>query len=183
MFVKKACSITDQKICTGSDVAAIDIGSGPGQLRLIGGYRAPSNGKDENFSFYNTLRKLIQIDYKAIVIADFNAHLSYFDKSSDAAGYELEDFCTSTNKMNINISNRCKGKHTYTEGKKKSTIDYVVANEKGSNRIEQMEVDEEKVHNVGSDHNMIIVTGKNISRYYVNWQFKGYSRMCICSPK
>ena len=104
-----------------------------------------------------------------ILIGDFNAKLGITDQKETSSGKLLQNFILSNTMEVMNISDKCKGKWTRTEGAKESIIDYVITTD--TELITSIEIDEERnfspfhlkkekeyTRRVYSDHNVMKIT-------------------------
>src|SRR6266478_4404547 len=81
------------------------------------------------------------------------------DRKTDLQGEILLELIDELRINMINGGEKCDGQYTYTEGNKRSCVDYILGNTKTKSWIKSMWIDEEKQCNLGSDHNWIEVEG------------------------
>ena len=139
------------------------------KVLVVGVYRPPSNTQECNRKLYDCLlrinQELVAKRVEGIIYAgDFNAHVNELDTQTDQAGLELKQFVENNQLYIMNCSERTKGKYTYTEGSKKSCVDYVIMSGSMQKWAASMYVDEEKEFDIGSDHNLVNVRGTNKRR-------------------
>ena len=93
-------------------------------------------------------------------MGDFSAHIDCLDRRTDETGLQLLQIIEDKGLKIQNVATNTIGKYTYTEGKRKSCIDYVLVTPNLGQIISKMLIDEEKQWNVGSDHNLIQLEGR-----------------------
>lgn len=129
VWVKCSLEVKERHELEGKYVV-IEIG-GSETILVVGVYRPPSSTAEEDTLLYNVLRRAQEELFKGAVnrviyLGDFNAHIGELDVQTDKAGVDLKRFVAECQLCILNLDERMKGKYTYTEGSKKSCIDYVI---------------------------------------------------------
>ena len=119
--------------------------------------RKNKDGRDRNDEIRKEVEKIIEkTDEALIVLGDFNAHIGLIDgKRIDQNGRMMLDWLNDYNLTMLNIDEKCEGKYTWERNKSKSTIDYVLVNQKMYGMFIEMKIDEEKEKFDRSDHNLV----------------------------
>lgn len=130
----------------------------------------PVEGTDPSLTdeLYNQiLSEIIQIEENGdtneniLVMGDFNARIGdvipFGDPVRNSNGIKFLEFCDDAQLSIMNCSRKCKGKITWFRNQHSSTIDYVLASDNVEKCMTDMLIDEDRKHNVCSDHNMIML--------------------------
>ena len=144
--------------------------------------RKNASGNEANRKIRREVEALIEGNEKEglIVMGDFNGHITMIDgKEQDANGRMLLEWLTTYNLNMLNMDNRCKGKYTWSRGGNRSTLDYVLVNEKILGNFKNMEIDEEKISFDESDHCLVSAKFlfKGAENFYFNknsWKYDEY---------
>ena len=116
--------------------------------------------KDRNIKIIEDMEKTINLykENNTIIIGDFNAHYPWIDgREKNNNSFLLETLIENNNLIINNNSEICDGKYTRTVNDTKTTVDYIITNDKALNTIKKIKIDENKKINI-SDHNMIKIT-------------------------
>ena len=90
------------------------------------------------------------------IICDFNGHIGGLgEQREDTNGRMIKEWMSHKEMILVNIDGKCEGEITWQRNEMKSTIDFVVVNEKMYELIIGMKIDEKKELFELSDHNMI----------------------------
>ena len=108
-----------------------------------------------------------------MIMGDFNGHLKMIDgKDDDENGKMILEWIEKYKLIMLNLEDRCEGIYTRIRGEQKTTIDYVLVNDRVYEDFRHMHIDEEKEIIDGSDHTLITVDlevqksmGKNKTRW------------------
>ena len=108
-----------------------------------------------------------------MIMGDFNGHLKMIDgKDDDENGKMILEWIEKYKLIMLNLEDRCEGIYTRVRGEQKTTIDYVLVNDRVYEDFRHMHIDEEKEIIDGSDHTLITVDlevqksmGKNKTRW------------------
>ena len=84
-----------------------------------------------------------------------SAHVQQLDGRIDGRGKILVGLANQHDLSIMNLSEKCRGKVTRTQGGKSTTIDYVLCNAPADKNIFDMHIDENKEVLHWSDHNLI----------------------------
>ena len=112
-------------------------------------------GNEANKKIRRDVETLIENNEKEglILLGDFNGHIKMIDgRDDDLNGKMLIDFMEKYNLNMLNMDSRCKGKYTWSQRGSKTTIDYILVNEKALESFQDMEIDEDKIMFSDSDH-------------------------------
>ena len=105
------------------------------------------------------ITKYQNMNMNIIVLGDFNGHVGFLGKQKlDKNGKMILDHMEKFKLTLLNDVPECTGEITWQQGKKQSTIDYVLVCENLMKRFERMKIDEEREEMSISDHNLIEVT-------------------------
>ena len=122
---------------------------------------------EENRKKYNEIRKFIQQhrETETIIMGDMNGHIGILGEKINENGKLLLTF-TEENDLEIGNLTKAIGKVTWQRkgGTERSAIDYLLFNNKLAGKIKIIKVDEEKIFDLNSDHNMITVEIRNQER-------------------
>ena len=112
----------------------------------------------ENKVKYSILNRIINNnkDKKIMVLGDMNGHTGILDKYINPNGEKLLNFAEENN-MEILNHTIAQGKVTWSSNDMRSAIDYVLVNEKASETVKEMWIDEEGWIDIDTDHNMIVL--------------------------
>lgn len=105
----------------------------------------------------------LQSQYQNIIlVGDFNGKITDFrgTKTHSSNGDLVGNLVEASDTTLLNTSSKCNGRITWSRGTQSSTIDYVICSDDMYEIIEKMIVDEEQAFSVGSDHNVIMLTGQ-----------------------
>ena len=95
-------------------------------------------------------------EWGMILLGDFNGHIGFIgEQQLNKNGQIILNLMERHNLVLLNDNERCHGKVTWQERNMKSTIDYMMVNEKMYNKFEKMVIDEQKEEIDFSDHNLI----------------------------
>ena len=104
------------------------------------------------------IRRAENEEKKLMVLGDFNGHLGYIGyQEENRNGKIINDFICRHDLILLNTDEMCKGTYTWERGENRSVIDLVLVNRETYNRVDSMEVDEEREEVDFSDHCMIKV--------------------------
>ncbi len=138
-------------------------------------------------SLLSEVLKLQQNDPNAnvIVMGDFNGKIGKNPLNEDQSvnynnGQGLLDFCDAGDLSILNLSDKCTGVYTWVRNKQRSVLDYVCVSQNVINILDNVLIDDEGIHHLGSDHNMIVMTikytnntvSKDISKGDFYWNIK-----------
>ncbi|CAL4059364.1 unnamed protein product, partial [Meganyctiphanes norvegica] len=91
----------------------------------------------------------------------FNAHIGLLGAQTiDRNGRMILKWLNEYNLTMLNLDDRCEGTTTWEARDQKSTVDFVLVNQKMYSRFIEMEIDEKREKIDISDHNLITVTFK-----------------------
>jgi len=111
------------------------------------------------------------VDPQILIMGDFNGRIGDViyggDPVRNSNGESLLEFVDHARLEIINANRKCRGKLTWFRHPYSSTIDYILSSGITETNIIDMIIDEERLLNLGSDHNMIIT----------NLTFKGSKNM------
>lgn len=141
----------------------------------------PNDGRDRDISneLVNTLldetAKLEAEGQRVIILGDFNGRLNQFRKpgSQSYNGDLLYTFIECSSYNVVNCMPKCTGVTTWRRGTQNSTIDYVLTNDRVSDSVLSMVIDEECKYSLGSDQHMIVLTMDK----HLKWKEKGKSKL------
>ena len=105
-----------------------------------------------------TKKKILKSDEDEAVflLGDFNGHTGTIgEQQQNYNGKLLMDLIIECNITMLNDTDKCTGINTWSRGDQKSTIDFVLVNNKGYQTCEWMEIDETQDVFDLSDHNLI----------------------------
>ena len=111
----------------------------------------------ENERKYRIIERLVQEhkNERVIVMGDMNGHISILGEVN-RNGQLLLDFAE-VNELEILNATVAEGKVTWSDRQSESVIDYMVVNDRARECVKNMWVDEERVVDVASDHNILIL--------------------------
>ena len=112
----------------------------------------------ENERKYRIIERLVQEhkNERVIVMGDMNGHIGILGEEVNRNGQLLLDFAE-VNELEILNATVAEGKVTWSDRQSESVIDYMVVNDRARECVKNMWVDEERVVDVASDHNILIL--------------------------
>ena len=118
----------------------------------------------ENVEKYINLNNLYNKyqNEKVMIMGDFNGHIGILNERISRNGELLINFA-SENNLEITNLTKAIGKITWERKgniDQKSAIDYIMVNGKVNNEIKKVWIDEEKLFETNSDHNILITSIK-----------------------
>ncbi|KAH7975017.1 hypothetical protein HPB49_022834 [Dermacentor silvarum] len=90
-----------------------------------------------------------------LIVGDFNGHLSELDGYTDAKGDHLRHLAARLEVQIANLGPRCHGQYTWCAHGSVTCIDYALVSPRLSGLMQCLDIDEEGIHSLGSDHNRL----------------------------
>ncbi|CAL4106290.1 unnamed protein product, partial [Meganyctiphanes norvegica] len=125
--------------------------------------RTTPEGKRRNLEIKKEIERILKsVEEEALVVlGDFNAHIGLLGAQTiDRNGRMILKWLNEYNLTMLNLDDRCEGTTTWEARDQKSTVDFVLVNQKMYSRFIEMEIDEKREKIDISDHNLITVTFK-----------------------
>ena len=111
--------------------------------------------KERNKSILEGLRRIREREDKIIFVGDFNAHMEEIDGRNNWNGSVLREFIKKERLINVNVTNKCRGKYTWSRNGVETVIDCFLVDENLWKEVTGMRIDENKEVDVKSGHNFM----------------------------
>ena len=114
------------------------------------------DARQDNVRKYDLVRRL-RYDHRQeeiMVMGDMNGHIGILGEEINGNGQLLIDFTEEDYLENLNVT-MAQGRVTWSGNRSESAIDFILVNEKARRRIQYVEVDEDRMIDIQSDHNMV----------------------------
>ena len=157
------------------DIIEVEISQGKHVWNVVGTYWDVKD-KERNEKIAEELKRIVERREKVVVVGDFNAHLEEIDGRKNWNGEKFRELLEEGRLINVNTTERCRGQYTWVRGDTRTTIDYVLADDKAWEKIKKMEVDEEKDVDVKTGHSFIKVWVRWNDKYMRNKKELGVTK-------
>lgn len=131
------------------------------------------------------LSEVIQIndledDPQIVILGDFNGKIGNYISNGDPLinknGQALINFSNDSGLIILNSTRLCSGRFTWFRNDKQSILDYILVSYSALDNVNNMLIDDERVYNLGSDHNLLFLNFE--LKYKLNKQKLSNNKLC-----